>query len=43
MTRVPRGPASSLRGCANIEKQTSNNDKMFPFYRIKKYLPQPKL
>ena len=43
MTRVPRGPSSCLRGCANIEKQTPNNNKTFPFCRIKKYQPQPNL
>ena len=37
ITRAPRGRSSCLRGWADTQKQTSNNDKTSPFYRIKKY------
>ena len=43
MTRVPKSHSSCSRGWVNIKKQTFNNKKTFPFYRIKKYYPQPKL
>ena len=39
MTRAPRRRSSCSRRWVNIKKQTYNNNKTLPFYRIEKYQP----